>query len=120
MVTCWEALPAVICRWSRPQASRWSGCLDSFVPADRREGCSVRAAWYEHQGPAAEVLQTGEMASPQPGPGEVRVQLRLSGVNPGDTKKRSGWLGSSMPFPRVVPHSDGAGVVESVGDGVDP
>jgi NADPH2:quinone reductase len=80
----------------------------------------VRAAWYEHQGPAAEVLQTGEMASPQPGPGEVRVQLRLSGVNPGDTKKRSGWLGSSMPFPRVVPHSDGAGVVESVGDGVAP
>jgi NADPH2:quinone reductase len=80
----------------------------------------VRAAWYEHQGPAAEVLQTGEMTSPQPGPGEVRVQLRLSGVNPGDTKKRSGWLGSSMPFPRVVPHSDGAGVVESVGDGVDP
>jgi NADPH2:quinone reductase len=66
-----------------------------------------------------EVLQTGEMASPQPGPGEVRVQLRLSGVNPGDTKKRSGWLGSSMPFPRVVPHSDGAGVIESVGDGVD-
>jgi NADPH2:quinone reductase len=60
------------------------------------------------------------MPSPQPGPGEVRVQLRLSGVNPGDTKKRSGWLGSSMPFPRIVPHSDGAGVVESVGDGVDP
>jgi NADPH2:quinone reductase len=48
------------------------------------------------------------------------VRLRLSGINPGDTKKRSGWLGSSMPFPRVVPHSDGAGVIESVGEGVDP
>jgi NADPH2:quinone reductase len=41
-------------------------------------------------------------------------------VNPGDTKKRRGWLGSSMPFPRVIPHSDGAGVVESVGEGVEP
>jgi NADPH2:quinone reductase len=41
-------------------------------------------------------------------------------VNPGDTKKRRGWLDSAMPFPRVIPHSDGAGVVESVGDGVDP
>ena len=46
---------------------------------------------------------------------EVRVRVTRSGVNPGDTKKRRGWLGSSMPFPRVIPHSDGAGVVESVG-----
>jgi NADPH2:quinone reductase len=79
----------------------------------------VRAVWYERQGPAGEVLQIGELPDPEPGPGEVRVRVRLSGVNPGDTKKRRGWLGSAMPYPRVIPHSDGAGVVESVGVGVD-
>jgi NADPH2:quinone reductase len=80
----------------------------------------VLAAWYERQGPAGEVLQVGERPAPEPGPGEVRVRLTYSGVNPGDTKKRRGWLGSAMPFPQVIPHSDGAGVVESVGAGVDP
>jgi NADPH:quinone reductase len=80
----------------------------------------VRAVWYDRQGPAREVLQVGELPAPEPGPGEVRVRVTRSGVNPGDTKKRRGWLGSEMPFPRVIPHSDGAGVVESVGEGVDP
>ncbi len=80
----------------------------------------MHAAWYERQGSAAEVLQVGEMAAPDPGAGEVRVRVSLSGVNPGDTKKRRGWLGSAMPFPRVVPHSDGAGVIDAVGVGVDP
>jgi NADPH:quinone reductase len=80
----------------------------------------VRAAWYDRQGPAADVLQVGELPDPEPGPGEVRVRVAVSGINPGDTKKRSGWLGGAMAYPRVVPHSDGAGVVESVGDGVDP
>jgi NADPH:quinone reductase len=80
----------------------------------------VLAAWYERQGPAAEVLQIGEFPAPEPGPGEVRVRIRFSGVNPGDTKKRRGWYGSPMPFPQVIPHSDGAGVIESVGAGVDP
>lgn len=79
----------------------------------------MRAAWYERQGPAADVLQVGEWPDPEPGSGEVRVRLRLSGVNPGDTKKRRGWLGSSMPYPRVIPHSDGAGIIDAVGDGVD-
>ncbi len=79
----------------------------------------MRAVWYDRQGPAAEVLRVGELPDPQPGPGEVRVRLTWSGVNPGDTKKRQGWLGSSMPYPRVVPHSDGAGVVDAVGAGVD-
>jgi NADPH:quinone reductase len=51
------------------------------------------AAWYERPGPAAEVLQVGEMAASKPGPGEVRVQVGLSGVNPGDAKKRGDWLG---------------------------
>jgi NADPH:quinone reductase len=80
----------------------------------------VHAAWYERQGPAGEVLQVGELSAPEPRRGEVRVRVAYSGVNPGDTKKRRGWLGSAMPFPRVIPHSDGAGVIESVGEGVDP
>jgi NADPH:quinone reductase len=80
----------------------------------------MRAVWYDRQGPAAEVLQAGDLPDPEPGPGEVRVRLRYSGINPGDTKKRRGWLGSSMPFPRVIPHSDGSGVVDRVGEGIDP
>lgn len=77
------------------------------------------ASWYDRQGPATEVLQLGELPDPQPGPNEVRVRVVVSGVNPGDTKKRRGWLGSSMSFPRIIPHSDGAGVVDAVGAGVD-
>lgn len=77
------------------------------------------AVWYTRQGAATDVLQIGELPAPEPGPGEVRVRLTYSGINPGDTKKRRGWLGSAMPFPRVIPHSDGAGVIESVGVDVD-
>jgi NADPH2:quinone reductase len=77
------------------------------------------ASWYDAQGPAGEVLHVGELPAPRPGPGEVRVRVTVSGVNPGDTKKRRGWLGSTMPFPRVIPHSDAAGVVDAVGEGVD-
>lgn len=77
------------------------------------------AAWYDRQGPAADVLQIGELATPRPGDGEVRVAVSLSGVNPGDTKKREGWRGSPMPYPRVVPHSDAAGIIDAVGAGVD-
>ncbi len=84
------------------------------------EGVFVRAVWYERQGPAGEVLEVGELPEPEPGPGEVRVRVTRSGVNPGDTKKRRGWQGSAMPYPRVIPHSDGSGIVESVGAGVDP
>jgi NADPH2:quinone reductase len=79
----------------------------------------MRAAWYDRQGAAGDVLHVGDLPDPVPGPGEVRVRLTLSGVNPGDTKKRRGWLGSAMPYPRVVPHSDGAGTIDAVGDGVD-
>ncbi|KND41166.1 alcohol dehydrogenase catalytic domain-containing protein, partial [Streptomyces stelliscabiei] len=77
------------------------------------------ASWYDDQGPAADVLHVGELPDPVPGPGEVRVRVTVSGVNPGDTKKRRGWLGSSMAYPRVIPHSDAAGVIDTVGDGVD-
>lgn len=77
------------------------------------------ASWYDRQGPATDVLRVGELPDPTPGPGEVRVRVTVSGVSPGDTKKRHGWLGSSMPYPQVIPHSDAAGVVDAVGDGID-
>ncbi len=80
----------------------------------------MHAAFYDRQGPAALVLELGQLPEPLPGPGEVRVRVRFSGVNPGDVKKREGSEGALMPFPRVVPHSDGAGVIDAVGDGVDP
>lgn len=80
----------------------------------------MRAAWYVEQGPAAAALQVGELPDPEPAPGEVRVRVRLSGVNPGDTKKRRGWLDSSMPYACVIPHSDAAGTIDRVGAGVDP
>ncbi|GAA1395826.1 NADPH:quinone reductase [Luteococcus peritonei] len=80
----------------------------------------MRAVWYERQGPAAEVLQVGELADPEPADGEVRVRVLLSGVNPGDVRKREDSFGHGMAHPRVVPHSDGMGVVDRVGPGVDP
>ncbi len=75
----------------------------------------MRAAWYETQGPADQVLVAGEMPEPEPGAGEVRIRVRASGVNLGDIKKRQGWLGSDMRYPRVIPHSDGAGEIDAVG-----
>ena len=79
----------------------------------------MRAAWYEHRGPAAESLVVGEMPAPEPGQDEVRIKLEVSGLSPGDVKKRQGWQGAPMPFPRVIPHSDGAGTIDAVGAGVD-
>jgi NADPH2:quinone reductase len=78
----------------------------------------MRAAWYEKQGPAREVLKIGEMADPTPGPGEVRIRMVASGINPGDVKKRQNAFGYGMPYARVTPHSDGAGHVDLVGEGV--
>lgn len=79
---------------------------------------TMQAAFYTRQGPAAEVLQVGEQPLPQPGPGEVRVRLRTSGVNPSDWKGRKGGSGRALGFPVVIPHSDGAGVIDAVGEGV--
>jgi NADPH:quinone reductase len=77
----------------------------------------MRAAWYERKGAAGEVLQIGELAIPEPGPGEVRVRVAVSAINPSDTKGRGGaGIGpKTMPFPRIVPHQDGAGVIDAVG-----
>lgn len=75
----------------------------------------MRAVFYEANGPARDVLRMGEIETPGPGEGEVRVRLRMSGVNPSDVKSR-GFRKST--FPRVIPHSDGAGEIEAVGRGV--
>jgi NADPH:quinone reductase len=83
-----------------------------------RGGFRMRAAWYERGGPASEVLTVGEMDAPRPGPREVLVRVRASGGNPGEVKKRADWMGFGIGYPRVIPHSDGAGVVEGVGEGV--
>ncbi|MDH3624655.1 MAG: NADPH:quinone reductase [Myxococcales bacterium] len=80
----------------------------------------MRAAWYEKQGPPNESLVIGDMPEPMPAPSEIRIRIAASGVNPGDVKKRQDTFGVGMPYPRVIPHSDGAGVVDHVGDGVDP
>jgi NADPH:quinone reductase len=78
----------------------------------------MRAAFYTRQGVAREVLQVGELPTPEPGPGEVRVRMRTSGVNPSDGKSRRGGAGRSMSAPLIVPHSDGAGDIDAVGAGV--
>jgi len=76
----------------------------------------MRAVWYDRQGPANEVIVTGELPTPEPGTGEVRVRLEASGVNPSDTYRRRG----SVPaeYPRVIPNSDGAGTIDRVGPGL--
>jgi NADPH2:quinone reductase len=79
----------------------------------------MRAAWYEQQGPARKVLKVGEMRTPTPRRGEVRVRAAVSGVHVGDLGKRQGWWGSEMSFKRVIPHGDGSGVIDAVGSGVD-
>jgi len=77
----------------------------------------MKAVWYERTGTAAEVLSFGDMPTPVAGPGEVRVRLEASGVNPADVGRRAGSY-RAMEFPRVIPNSDGAGIVDQVGDGV--
>jgi NADPH:quinone reductase len=79
----------------------------------------MKAAWYESRGPAREVLRVGTMPIPEPGPGQVRVRVAMSAVNPSDTKGRGVFLGASaMQYPRIIPHQDGAGTIEAVGEGV--
>lgn len=78
----------------------------------------MKAVWYEKQGPASEVLIVGEMPDPQPKAGEVRIRISASGINPGDVKKRKDTFGIGMSYPRVIPHSDGSGIIDSVGQGV--
>jgi NADPH2:quinone reductase len=79
-------------------------------------GDTMRAAWYERTGAAREVLVVGEMPAAEPGPGEVRVALKTSGVNPSDVKARGG--SRPMLASRIIPQSDGAGEIAKVGFGV--
>jgi NADPH:quinone reductase len=79
----------------------------------------MRAAVYDSTGPAREVLRVTDVDRPEPGPGQVRVRVHLSGVNPTDWKSRAG----ATPRPIdgfQIPNQDGAGIIDAVGDGVDP
>jgi len=51
---------------------------------------AMKAAWYEKQGAARDVLVVGDMEDPHPNAGEVRIRVSFSGVNPGDVKKTRG------------------------------
>tara|TARA_R110000868_G_scaffold13892_1_gene64576 strand:+ start:13446 stop:14438 length:993 start_codon:yes stop_codon:yes gene_type:complete len=78
----------------------------------------MKAVWFEAFGEPEDVLQIGEKPMPEPGPGEVRVKIATSGVNPSDTKKRRGSFPHLLDNGYVIPHSDGAGIIDAVGDGV--
>ncbi len=78
----------------------------------------MKACWFEAFGAAQEVLQQGDWRTPEPRPGEVLVQLRTTGVNPSDVKKRAGAFPDLLEAGPVIPHSDGAGVIAAVGEGV--
>jgi NADPH2:quinone reductase len=81
----------------------------------------MKAIWYERKGAPHDVLQFGEMPDPQAGPGQVRVKVVVSGLNPSDTKGRGGYRGRvNMDYPRVIPGQDGAGVIDQAGPGVSP
>jgi len=76
----------------------------------------MRAAWYEKNGLAAEVMKVGNLPDPEPAAGEVRVRLHVSAVNPSDVKARGG--SRPIRWPKLIPNSDGAGVIDAVGAGV--
>src|SRR5207249_10997639 len=78
----------------------------------------MRAALYRRRGPAHQVLEVLDLPVPSPGPGEVRVRVHVSGVNPTDWKARVG--SDPLAFEFQVPNQDGAGVIDAVGEGVDP
>jgi NADPH2:quinone reductase len=79
----------------------------------------MRAAMYRRTGAARDVLELVDRDIPDPGAGEVRVRVAFSGVNPSDVKSRAGLRSATLPFPEIVPHSDGAGVIDATGPGVD-
>jgi NADPH:quinone reductase len=77
----------------------------------------MKAVWYERTGAAPDVLTFGDVPTPMAGPGEVRVRLEASGVNPADVGRRAGSY-RVLEFQRVIPNSDGAGIIDQLGDGV--
>jgi NADPH2:quinone reductase len=78
----------------------------------------MKAISFAEFGPANQVLEVSEWPTPEPGPGEVLVKLHTTGVNPSDVKKRAGGFPNLLDDGPVIPHSDGAGVIEGVGSGV--
>lgn len=79
----------------------------------------MKAIWFDKFGDAADCLQYGDLPRPTPAEGEVLVRLHTSGPNPSDVKKRAGATAPSLlDDGYVIPHSDGAGVIEAVGEGV--
>ena len=78
----------------------------------------MKAAWYEQTGDAADVLKVGELPDPSPDSNEVLISVKTSGINPSDVKTRAGARGD-LQFSRIVPHSDGAGMIVDVGKNVD-
>lgn len=78
----------------------------------------MKAAWFEEFGDAQNAIIFGEQPKPEPNTGEVLIKLQFTGVNPSDVKKRAGSLPDLLDGGFVIPHSDGAGVIEAVGHGV--
>lgn len=78
----------------------------------------MKTAWFERFGAARDVLIVGEQKKPEPASGEVLVRLATSGVNPSDVKKRAGSFANLLDDGFVIPHSDGAGIIEAIGDRV--
>jgi NADPH2:quinone reductase len=95
----------------------WRALRRYIRSTNKHEVRQMRAAWYEKNGAATDVLHVGEVETPKPGPGEVRIKLKTSGVNPSDVKNRAGTT-RKIAYPRVIPQSDGAGVIDMVGEGV--
>jgi NADPH2:quinone reductase len=79
----------------------------------------MRAAYYTQLDAARDALRLGEIDTPAPGPGEIRVRVHVSGINPSDWKARLRGRGASLPFPLIISHSDGAGIIDAVGEGVE-
>src|SRR5690348_16906513 len=107
----------------QPRACRAVPCPPNETIAaaekENRRLSAMRAALFDRHGAAREVLRVEDLERPEPGPGEMRVKVELSGINPTDWKSRSG----ATPRPMdgfQIPHHDGAGVIDAVGVGVDP
>ena len=109
-------------RYGRCEASQaldWATPRPDWSRSPSYDSCvGVKAAWFERFGPARQVLQVGELPPPSPAAGEVLVRLYTSSVNPSDVKKRAGSIADLLAGGPVIPHSDGAGIVEAVGTGV--
>jgi Zn-dependent alcohol dehydrogenase len=103
------------CRAALESGTRQPHTSAGASPRAAAREVHLRAAWYDEQGSARDVLRVGELPDPTPAPGEVRIRIAASGINPGDIKKRQNAFGYAMSFPRVIPHSDGAGVIDVVG-----